>query len=38
MKAHLERTGALIDDFDAAIAAIAAAHGAVVVTANLVHF
>lgn len=38
MKAHLERSGELIDDFDLAIAAVAAAHGATVVTANLVHF
>lgn len=38
IKAQLERSGGLIDDFDVAIAAIAKAHGAEVVTANLVHF
>ena len=38
MKAELETTGKLIDDFDIAIAAIALSHGAEVVTANLVHF
>jgi len=38
MKTHLERSGELIDDFDMAIAAVAAAHDATVVTANLVHF
>ncbi len=38
IKAHLEATGSMIDDFDIAIAAIARCHGAEVVTANLVHF
>lgn len=38
MKSALERAGELIDDFDLAIAAVAAAHRATVVTANLVHF
>jgi predicted nucleic acid-binding protein len=38
IKAALERTGDLIDDFDIAVAAIAQAHGARVVTANLAHF
>lgn len=37
-KASLESSGMLIDDFDVAVAAIAMAHGAEVVTANLVHF
>lgn len=37
-KADLERTGMAMDDLDVAIAAIAAAHGAEIVTANLVHF
>jgi tRNA(fMet)-specific endonuclease VapC len=38
IKASLERTGQLIDDVDIAVAAIARAHGARVITANLVHF
>lgn len=38
IKAALERAGALIDDFDIAIAAIALAHGAQVITSNLAHF
>jgi tRNA(fMet)-specific endonuclease VapC len=38
IKAGLERTGTLIDDFDIAVAAIAQAHNARVVTANLAHF
>jgi tRNA(fMet)-specific endonuclease VapC len=38
VKSRLERAGELIDDFDVAIAAIAMAHGAEVITANLVHF
>jgi tRNA(fMet)-specific endonuclease VapC len=38
IKAALERTGQLIDDFDIAVAAIALAHGAGVITANLPHF
>ncbi len=38
IKAALERTGDLIDDFDIAIAAIAMSHDAGVLTANLVHF
>jgi tRNA(fMet)-specific endonuclease VapC len=38
MKADLERRGKLIDDFDIAIAAIAAAHKCAVVTGNLSHF
>jgi tRNA(fMet)-specific endonuclease VapC len=38
IKAALERTGTLIDDFDIAVAAIAQAHNARVVTANLAHF
>lgn len=38
IKAHLEHEGTMIDDMDIAIAAVAAAHEAVVVTANLVHF
>jgi predicted nucleic acid-binding protein len=38
IKAALERSGRLIDDFDIAVAAIALAHGAGVVTANLPHF
>jgi tRNA(fMet)-specific endonuclease VapC len=38
IKAHLEHQGTMIDDLDVAIAAVAAAHDAVVVTANLVHF
>ena len=38
IKASLERRGQLIDDFDIAVAAIALAHGAGVVTANLPHF
>ena len=38
IKAHLERAGTPIDDLDVAIAAVAMAHGAAVVTANVVHF
>jgi tRNA(fMet)-specific endonuclease VapC len=38
IKAALERTGRLIDDFDIAVAAIALAHDARVITANLPHF
>jgi tRNA(fMet)-specific endonuclease VapC len=37
IKATLERKGARIEDFDAAVAAHAAAEGAVLVTANLKH-
>ena len=38
IKADLEGAGTPIDDFDIAVAAIASAHGAEVITANLVHF
>lgn len=38
IKAALELEGTPIDDFDVAIAAIASAHGAEVITANFVHF
>ncbi len=38
IKAKLESTGRLIDDFDIAIAAIALSHSASVITANLTHF
>ncbi len=38
IKAGLERAGTPIDDFDIAVAAIARAHGAEVITANLTHF
>ena len=38
IKAGLERAGTPIDDFDIAVAAIARAHGAEVITANLAHF
>jgi len=38
IKAGLERSGELIDDFDIAIAAIAMSHDASVLTANLTHF
>lgn len=38
IKSTLESAGLLIDDFDIAIAAIALAHEAEVITANLVHF
>ena len=38
IKAGLERVGTPIDDFDVAVAAIARAHGAEVITANLAHF
>jgi tRNA(fMet)-specific endonuclease VapC len=38
IKAELEHVGTPIDDLDVAIAAIALAHEAYVVTANLVHF
>jgi tRNA(fMet)-specific endonuclease VapC len=38
IKARLEKEGALIDDFDIAIAAIALSHEAGVLTANLAHF
>ena len=37
IKAALERTGRLIDDFDIAVAVIALAHDAQVITANLPH-
>ncbi len=38
IKAELESTGLLIDDFDIAIAAIAMSHSSPVITANLSHF
>jgi tRNA(fMet)-specific endonuclease VapC len=38
IKAALERSGQFIDDFDIAAAAIALAHDAQVITANLPHF
>jgi len=38
IKAELENTGRLIDDFDIAIAAIAISHSVSVITANLSHF
>jgi tRNA(fMet)-specific endonuclease VapC len=38
IKAGLEQSGQLIDDFDIAIAAIAISHDARVITANLAHF
>ena len=38
IKAALEAAGNLIEDFDIAVAAIARAHGAEVITANLTHF
>jgi tRNA(fMet)-specific endonuclease VapC len=38
IKAALEAAGQLIDDFDIAVAAIAMAHEAQVITANLPHF
>lgn len=38
IKAQLERAGTPIDDMDVAIAAVAAAHDAEVITANVVHF
>lgn len=38
IKSQLEQKGRLIDDFDIAIAAIASAHEAEIITANLVHF
>lgn len=38
IKAGLERAGTPIDDFDIAVAAIARAHRAEVITANLTHF
>ncbi len=38
IKADLERSGQLIDDFDIVIAAIAVSHSVPVVTANLSHF
>ena len=37
-KAHLERDGVPVDDFDIATGAIALSHDAEVVTANLPHF
>jgi len=37
IKATLERKGERIEDFDAAVAAHAAAHGSILVTANLKH-
>lgn len=38
IKAGLEAAGMIIEDFDIAVAAIARAHGAEVITANLTHF
>ena len=38
IKAGLEKSGAIIDDFDIAIAAIATSHKHAVITANLAHF
>lgn len=38
IKAQLEHNGTPIDDMDIAIAAVAASHGAEVITANLAHF
>ena len=38
IKAGLEKAGRMIEDFDIAVAAIARAHGAEVITANLTHF
>lgn len=38
IKARLEATGMMIEDFDIAVAAIARAHGTEVITANLTHF
>jgi tRNA(fMet)-specific endonuclease VapC len=38
IKANLEKSGNLIDDFDIAVASIAMSHEAEVLTANLVHF
>lgn len=38
IKAELESSGRLIDDFDIAIAAIAMSHSASVITADLSHF
>jgi tRNA(fMet)-specific endonuclease VapC len=38
IKAVLEKKGTPLDDFDVAIAAVAIAHEAEIVTANLVHF
>ena len=38
IKADLEQEGTLIDDFDIAIGAIAAAHDCTVITSNLRHF
>ena len=38
IKAVLEAAGMIIQDFDIAVAAIARAHGAEVITANLTHF
>jgi tRNA(fMet)-specific endonuclease VapC len=38
IKAALERSGQIIDDFDIAVAAIAIAHKCSVITANLSHF
>ncbi len=38
IKSRLELAGTPIDDFDVAIAAVAVAHGAEVITANVVHF
>jgi tRNA(fMet)-specific endonuclease VapC len=38
IKAALEQAGQLIDDFDIAVAAIAWAHNAGVITANAAHF
>ncbi len=38
IKAALEQAGMMIEDFDIAVAAVARAHGAEVITANLAHF
>ncbi len=38
IKSQLEHDGTPIDDMDIAIAAVAASHGAEIVTANLAHF
>lgn len=37
IKAHLEKRGTRIEDFDVAVAAHARAHGAVLVTSNVAH-
>jgi predicted nucleic acid-binding protein len=38
IKAHLEQSGKMIDDFDIAIGAIAIAHKSGVITTNQSHF